>query len=51
MPRKGYTQTPEHRAKIAAALRGQKLSKARRRRIGQGVHDAALRRRASSYAR
>jgi hypothetical protein len=38
MPSGVYKRTPEHNAKIAAALRGKPHTKARRRNIRRGVH-------------
>jgi hypothetical protein len=38
LPKKGYTQTAEHREKIADALRGRPLTKTHRRNISRGVH-------------
>lgn len=49
MPRRGYTQTPEHRAKraaaIAAAMTGRRHTAETKRLIGEGVRRAARARR------
>lgn len=37
MPKKGYKQSPEHRAKRAEALRGRKLSEEHAAKIGQAI--------------
>jgi NUMOD3 motif len=43
MPRKGYTQTPEHRARISAAMKGKPKSEEHKRAIGDAVGKRATR--------
>lgn len=37
MPHKGYKQTPEHRAKLSAALKGYKQTESHRRKIANAL--------------